>query len=67
MTNTERDLSWSLDTLTATAHDIDSEKRAAEARLIGLVHQARRDGATWQQIADSLGTSRQAAHERFNL
>ena len=32
---------------------------------IGWVGNARKVGATWQQIGDALGTTRQAAHERF--
>lgn len=32
---------------------------------IGWVGNARKTGATWQQVADALGVSRQAAHERF--
>jgi hypothetical protein len=30
-----------------------------------LVASARREGATWQQIADALGMSRQSAQQRF--
>lgn len=32
---------------------------------IGWVGNARKVGTTWQQVADALGVSRQAAHERF--
>lgn len=38
---------------------------AAEQHLIKTVREQRRMGATWQEVADILGTSRQAAHERF--
>lgn len=30
-----------------------------------VVAEARGQGATWQEIADTLGITRQAAHERF--
>lgn len=65
MTNT-KNTSWALDTITAVAKDLAREREAAEQRLQNAVDQARKDGATWQQIADQLGTSRQAAHERFS-
>jgi len=38
---------------------------AAELHLVETVRHQRRMGATWQEVADILGTSRQAAHERF--
>ena len=43
-------------------------KIAAEAdQQLGMfVRSAVRGGATWQQVADSLGISRQAAHKRFS-
>lgn len=66
MTNTT-ELSWSLASITATVEDNARERREAEERLHTLVDQARGDGATWQQIADQLGTTRQAAHERFHI
>jgi hypothetical protein len=34
-------------------------------RIDELVDACRHDGATWAEIASALGTSRQAAHERF--
>jgi hypothetical protein len=37
----------------------------AERMLRSAVDDARHAGATWQQIGDVLGTTRQAAHERF--
>lgn len=37
----------------------------AESDLRTSVARARERGATWQQIGDALGISRQAAHERF--
>jgi hypothetical protein len=39
--------------------------RAAAALERELVASARREGATWQQIADALGMSRQSAQQRF--
>jgi hypothetical protein len=30
-----------------------------------FVNAARRNGATWEQIGDALGVSRQAAHQRY--
>ena len=38
---------------------------AAELRLRQTVHEARRQGVTWQQVGDTLGTTRQSAQERF--
>ena len=64
MTNTE-DLSWSLGSIAATVEDNARERREAEERLHTLVDQARGDGATWQLIADQLGTTKQAAQQRF--
>lgn len=64
MIRTEQ-LSWSLESITANVETVMREEREADIRLHNLVNQAREDGGTWQQIADSLGTSKQAAHERF--
>ena len=36
-----------------------------EERIAGLVRSARRNGASWALIGDALGTSRQAAHDRY--
>lgn len=47
-----------LDTLSKMAQAIDDETRM-------YVYGAVRAGATWQQIGDALGVSRQAAHKRF--
>ncbi|WP_283111309.1 helix-turn-helix transcriptional regulator [Micrococcus luteus] len=38
---------------------------AAERRLHHAVHRARESGWTWEEIAQTLGVSRQAAHRRF--
>jgi uncharacterized NAD(P)/FAD-binding protein YdhS len=37
----------------------------ADLHLRQAVHEARRQGVTWQQIGDTLGTTRQSAQERF--
>lgn len=39
-----------------------AEARAGQGRL---VRRARAAGASWQQVADRLGVTRQAAHTRF--
>lgn len=39
--------------------------QAAESHLVETVRHQRSMGATWQEIGDILGTSRQSAHERF--
>lgn len=38
---------------------------SVEASLFAHVKQAKRGGATWQEIADKLGVTRQAAHTRW--
>ena len=38
---------------------------AADQARRAIVAEARADGSTWQEIGDALGTSRQAAQERF--
>lgn len=42
------------------------ELAAAQARR-AIVAEARAEGRTWEEIGDALGTSRQAAHERFGV
>jgi hypothetical protein len=39
--------------------------RRVRQRIDELVDACRQDGATWAEIAAALGTTRQAAHERF--
>lgn len=39
--------------------------RAAEADLETLIARALHWGATWAQVADTLGVTRQSAHQRF--
>jgi len=41
------------------------ELRAAQQRLEDAVLAARAAGATWAQVGDATGMSRQAAHERW--
>jgi hypothetical protein len=36
-----------------------------EESLLGWVHRARKLGATWAQVGDALGITRQSAWERF--
>lgn len=37
----------------------------ADQRLTDTINHQRNMGATWQEIGDALGTTRQSAHERF--
>jgi len=41
------------------------ERNRAETRIRAAVLEARRSGASWALIAAALGTSRQAAHQRY--
>lgn len=50
-----------LDALRSAKATIDSETD----RLRPLVAEARHRGASWQQVGDALGMTRQAAHERY--
>uniref|UniRef100_UPI003F4912FE hypothetical protein n=1 Tax=Streptosporangium sp. CA-235898 TaxID=3240073 RepID=UPI003F4912FE len=51
---------------TLTAVRIEAEAaNAAQARLTEAVRAARRDGRSWTDIGSAVGTSRQAAHERW--
>lgn len=40
-------------------------RESAERVVIAAVHQARRDGTSWQAIGDALGVTRQAAFQRY--
>jgi len=51
-----------LDELTTTEAALNDLLRAQ----VSLAEQARRAGKTWQQIADALGITRQAAYERYH-
>lgn len=64
MINTEV-TQWNLELIKAVAEDVARQQHEGEQRLRDVVEQARFEKATWQQIADQLGTTRQAAHERF--
>jgi hypothetical protein len=50
-----------LDTTQALRMIVDT----AQSALTQAVAQARNEGATWEAVARALGTSRQAAWERF--
>lgn len=45
--------------------EASGELRQAEANLEQAVAQARRAGASWASIGQTIGISRQAAHERW--
>ena len=59
------DIEWNLELIKAVAEDVAREQREGEQRLHKVVEQARFEKATWQQIADQLGTTKQAAQQRF--
>jgi hypothetical protein len=40
-------------------------RQASEALVAELVAEARRTGATWSDIGDTLGVSTQAAHQKY--
>ncbi len=50
-----------LDTLTA----LWSERQSIDEREYQAVKRARLAGASWAEIGDSMGVSRQAVHERY--
>lgn len=64
MMNTEV-TEWNLELIKAVAEDVAREQREGEQRMHEVVEQARFEKATWQQIADQLGTTKQAAQQRF--
>ena len=39
---------------------------AAEEKLHARVHEARKNGVTWDEIGEALGVTRQSAHRRFS-
>ncbi len=49
----------------ARIHDALEVRRRADHVLAAAVDAAREAGGTWQQIGDALGTTRQAAFQRF--
>jgi len=52
-----------LDELTTTEAALNDLLRAQ----VALAEQARKAGKTWQQIADALDITRQAAYERYHF
>jgi hypothetical protein len=60
-----------LSPITRSADPLDALRQSAALRksLEGheeaLVHRARVAGATWAQIAEALGVSKQAAHKKY--
>jgi len=67
MTNTEpsQDASSIHESHVNAIRDARDALNAAELRMRQTVHEARRQGVTWQQVGDTLGTTRQSAQERF--
>ncbi len=59
-TDAERLDSW----LDIVGDALTTERRAKD-NLAGAITDARGAGATWAQLADILGTTRQAAQQRF--
>lgn len=55
------DVSKWADAINAASAALD----AADTLMRSVVNGARQDGTTWEQIGKLLGTTRQAAHERF--
>ena len=49
----------------ARLHDAGVIERAAHQDVEQMVRISRKDGATWAQIGDALGVTRQAAQQRF--
>lgn len=58
LTRGERDVTQRLETAQRLRH-------AAEALVAELVAEARRKGATWSDIGETLGVSTQAAHQKY--
>jgi len=56
---------WTLDDPLASVDAAKDLARTAENTLRAAVDRARAAGRTWQEIGDLLGTSRQAAFQRF--
>lgn len=56
-----------LDRLEAVNHVVDAVNEHTDAwvKVVEAVGEARDLGATWQQIGDALGTTRQTAHKNF--
>jgi hypothetical protein len=54
-----------LDEALANLPHVDSARAQVAEHLAQWVRRARSLGATWQQVGDALGTTRQSAWERF--
>ena len=50
--------------LNDVASKIDQVRRL-ERELTAVVAEAKREGASWRQLAEALGMTHQAAHQRF--
>ena len=59
------ELTDSLDAALANLPNVARAQAQVEESLLGWVRRARTLGATWAQIGDSLGITRQSAWERF--
>ena len=59
------ELTDSLDAALANLPNVACAQAQVEASLLGWVRRARTLGATWAQIGDALGITRQSAWERF--
>jgi hypothetical protein len=55
----------SLDTALAMLPNVARAQAQVEESLLGWVRRARTLGATWAQVGDALGITRQSAWERF--
>lgn len=47
--------------------EVSQLKRSLDDVAVALVLERRRDGATWAQIADELGVTKQEAHRRYSV
>lgn len=56
---------WDETEVTAGIHDAMDEVREAEKKVGKAIHLARFSGASWAAVAAALGTSKQAAWERW--
>jgi ClpX C4-type zinc finger len=59
------ELTASLDAALANLPNVARAQSQVEESLLGWVRRARTLGATWAQIGDALGITRQSAWERF--
>lgn len=71
MTRTRAEISPDLATHIANVWAMVDETKTTlaeyERQLKTAVSKARADGASWRAIGEALGTSAQAAHERYNF